>query len=273
MTQLRKRPVEVAVISDLHLGTFGCQADKILDYLKSIQPKTLILNGDIIDIWQFRKSFFPKTHMAVINEIISMVIGGTQVFYLTGNHDELLRRFPEIHLANFHLINKMVLELDGKKAWVFHGDVFDVTMKYSKWLAKLGAVGYDILIVLNWVVNFFCQKIGLGRMSFSKRIKNSVKLAVKYIDDFEEVAADLAIDKKYDYFICGHIHRPQHKLIKKEKGQVCYLNSGDWIENCTALEYQKGEWSLFFYDQMQERRPKEEVQEAPQANTLYELAI
>jgi UDP-2,3-diacylglucosamine pyrophosphatase LpxH len=248
MTAKRKRPLEAAVISDVHLGTIGCQAEKVLAYLQSIKPKILILNGDIIDIWQFRKSYFPKAHMEVIKEIINMMLNGTEVFYLTGNHDELLRRLPEIHLANFHLTNKLVLNFDGKKAWIFHGDVFDVTMKHSKWLAKLGAVGYDMLIAINCAVNFFSETLGGGRISFSKKIKNSVKAAVKYINDFEQVAAELAIEKQYDIFICGHIHQPQDKIIKNEKGFVRYLNSGDWIENNTSLEYDAGVWSLFHFE-------------------------
>ncbi len=252
MSTNQKRPVEVVVISDLHLGTYGSRAEQLLDYLRSIKPKTLILNGDIIDIWRFSKSFWRQSHMEVIKEFINFMLNGTQVHYLIGNHDEHLRRLPEINLSNFHLANKLVLELDNnEKAWVFHGDVFDVTMKHAKWIAKLGAVGYDALIVLNCMVNYVCEKMGWGRMSFSKRIKNSVKKAVQYVNDFEQVAADLAIDKKYDYFVCGHIHQPNIKKISNSKGSVMYLNSGDWIENLTALEYQEGAWKLFYYDEWQ----------------------
>ena len=252
MSTNQKRAVEVVVISDLHLGTYGSRAEQLLDYLRSVKPKTLILNGDIIDIWRFSKSFWRQSHMEVIKEFINFMLNGTQVHYLIGNHDEHLRRLPEINLSNFHLANKLVLELDNnEKAWVFHGDIFDVTMKHAKWIAKLGAVGYDALIVLNCMVNYVCEKMGWGRMSFSKRIKNSVKKAVQYVNDFEQVAADLAIDKKYDYFVCGHIHQPNIKKISNSKGSVTYLNSGDWIENLTALEYQNGEWKLFYYDEWQ----------------------
>ncbi|QSE96564.1 UDP-2,3-diacylglucosamine diphosphatase [Fulvivirga lutea] len=242
-----RRDVEVVVISDVHLGTYGCQAEELLQYLKTINPKKLILNGDIIDMWQFSKRYWPSSHMQIIKYITSVLSRKTEVVYITGNHDEMLRRFVGFKLGSFKIENKLVLKLDGKKAWFFHGDVFDVTMQYSKWLAKLGAVGYDSLIILNTFVNFCLRSVGRGKISLSKRIKDSVKTAVKFIDDFENTAADIAIDNRYDYVICGHIHQPQHREINTSKGQVTYLNSGDWVENMTALEYNKGQWSIYDY--------------------------
>ena len=246
-----KRVLEVAVISDVHLGTYGCNAAELHKYLKSIQPKTLILNGDIIDIWQFSKSYFPNAHMKIIKQIFSMASKGVEVYYVTGNHDEMLRKFEGFTMGTLKIVNKVVLELDGKKAWVFHGDVFDTTMKHSKWLAKLGAVGYDFLIILNAAVNFFSEKLGRGKVSFSRRIKNSVKSAVKFIDDFEQTAAEIAISNQYDYVVCGHIHNPEIKNIKTAQGTVTYLNSGDWVENLTALEYKDKQWSMYHYQQDQ----------------------
>lgn len=248
MKKNKKRKVEIAVVSDVHLGTFGCKAKELLNYLKSINPKTLILNGDIIDIWQFNKRYFPSSHMKVIKYITSLLSKGTKVYYVTGNHDEMLRKFVGFEIGSFEIVNKLVLELDGKKAWVFHGDVFDVTMKHSKWLAKLGGKGYDYLILINTFVNWISQKLGRGRISLSKRVKNSVKGAVKHINNFENVAADIAIDKEYDYVVCGHIHQPKKEYIKRDKGEVMYLNSGDWIENLTGLEYNKGAWSIYEYE-------------------------
>ena len=128
----------MVVISDVHLGTFGCHAKELYDYLASIKPKKLILNGDIIDIWQFNKSYFPKNHLKVIKKIIDLTSKGTQVYYITGNHDEMLRKFSDTRMGNFSVVDKLVLELDGKKAWFFHGDVFDVSVQHSKWIAKLG---------------------------------------------------------------------------------------------------------------------------------------
>ena len=247
---MKKRKVELVVISDVHLGTFGSHAKELYNYLSSIKPKTLVLNGDIIDIWQFRKSYFPKTHLKVIQKIISLASKGTKIYYVTGNHDEMLRKFSDMHMGNISLVDKLVLDIDDKKAWIFHGDVFDASVQHSKWIAKLGGIGYDYLILLNRFVNWCLFKIGKEPYSFSKKIKAGVKKAVKHISDFEQTATELAIEKKYDYVICGHIHEP--KIIQKQtkNGSTLYLKSGDWIENLTALEYNKKRWKLFHYSDM-----------------------
>lgn len=243
------RKLDTVVISDVHLGTYGCQAEELLNYLRSIDPKTIILNGDIVDIWQFSKRYWPKSHNAIIQHLMMWLNEGKEIYYVTGNHDEMLRKFVGVRFNNFHLVNKIVLPLEnGEKAWIFHGDVFDVTMQYSKWLAKLGGKGYDMLIMLNSVINFFSVKLGRGKISLSKKIKNSVKGAVKYINSFEQTAADIAIEKGYDYVVCGHIHQPEKRKIKNNHGEVKYLNSGDWVENLTSLEYNKGKWSIFYYE-------------------------
>ena len=254
----------MVVISDVHLGTYGCKAKELLIYLQSVQPKALVLNGDIIDIWQFKKSYFPNSHMKVLKQITHLLSKKTKVYYITGNHDEMLRKFVGFKLGGFEIVNKVVLELDGKKAWFFHGDIFDVTMKHSKWVAKLGGHGYDMLILLNTFCNWVSQKLGRGKLSFSKKIKNSVKGAVKHISNFEETAAQIAKDNKYDYVVCGHIHQPQIKNFEFNAGKdVLYLNSGDWVENLTALEYNKGYWKVFnFLDDETPIRylePEEEV--------------
>jgi len=245
--KLKKRNVELVVISDVHLGTYGSHAKELNNYLSSIKPKTLILNGDIIDAWQFRKSYFPKAHLRVIQRIIGMASKGTKVYYITGNHDEILRKFSDMNMGNFALVDKLVLELDDKKAWIFHGDVFDASVQHSKWIAKLGGLGYDYLILINRFVNWCLAKLGREPYSFSKKIKASVKKAVKFISDFETTATDLAIEKNYDYVICGHIHEPKIATIENKHGSTLYLNSGDWIENLTALEYHKKRWKMFSY--------------------------
>ena len=242
-----KRKVDLLVLSDIHLGMYGCRAKELLNYLKTIQPKEVILNGDIIDIWQFSKRYWPKSHMKVVSHLFKWMSKGIKITYITGNHDEMLRKFEGFTVGAFELQNKMTLDLNGKSAWVFHGDVFDVTMQHSRWLTKLGAIGYDALILINQVVNFFSEKIGYGRISLSKRVKNSVKSAVKFINRFEQVATDIAIENSFDYVICGHIHHPEMKTYQNEHGTVEYLNSGDWIENLSALEYHKGTWTLFQY--------------------------
>ncbi|RYF26895.1 MAG: UDP-2,3-diacylglucosamine diphosphatase [Flavobacteriales bacterium] len=243
-----KREVEIVVISDVHLGTYGCHAKELLKYLKSIKPKNIVLNGDIIDIWQFSKRYWPETHMKIIRKLMKFVVEGVPVYYLTGNHDEMLRKFADMHMGTFHLQNKLVLELDGKKAWFFHGDIFDVTMQHSKWLAKLGAIGYDSLILLNSFVNWCLVAVGRQKMSFSQKIKSKFKDAVKFINSFEQTAAELAIENGYDYVVCGHIHQSEIRNISVEEGSVTYLNSGDWVESLTALEYNDRQWNIFKYD-------------------------
>ncbi|MGQ2983174.1 UDP-2,3-diacylglucosamine diphosphatase [Flavobacterium sp.] len=255
---MRKREVDLVVISDVHLGTYGCHSKELLRYLKSINPKQIILNGDIIDIWQFSKSYWPESHMKVLRRIMKFVSDGVPVYYLTGNHDEMLRKFADLNLGSFRLQNKLVMKLDGEKAWFFHGDVFDVTMQHSKWLAKLGAIGYDTLILINSFANWFLTKLGREKMSFSQKIKKSFKNAVKFVNDFETIAAELAIDKGYSYVICGHIHQPEMREIVTPKGKVMYLNSGDWVESLTALEYNFGQWSIFNYREDYKKMPDDE---------------
>ena len=245
---MKKRKVEIAVISDVHLGTYGCHAKELYVYLSSIKPKILILNGDIIDIWQFRKSYFPESHQKIIKKIISLSTKGTKIYYLTGNHDELFRKFTDFHIGNISLLNKLILEIDGKKAWIFHGDIFDSSITNFKWLAKLGGWSYDMLILFNRFLNWFLIKLNKEPYSLSKKIKNNVKSAVKFITNFENICVDLAIEKKYDYVICGHIHEPKIVNKKNSKGNTTYLNSGDWIENLTALEYNAKKWKIYKYD-------------------------
>ena len=261
-----KRPMEICIISDLHLGTFGCQAKEALNYLKSIKPKTLILNGDIIDIWQFNKRYFPASHMEVIKQIFSMASKETKVIYITGNHDEALRKYADFEMGNIQLTDKIVFEINGEKNWVFHGDVFDRTTKGgAKFIAKLGGYGYDLLILINSVINWGMKLMGKEKMSFSKNVKNGVKKAVSWINNFEQIAAELAIENQYQYVICGHIHQPQHRVITTDKGSVTYLNSGDWIENLTSLEYYDNAWKLYHYD------PKQFQNEVVSKNKIINL--
>lgn len=268
---MSKRELDIAIISDVHLGTYGCHAKELLKYLKSIKPKMLILNGDIIDIWQFSKSYFPEEHTKVIRKILKFVTDGIPVYYLTGNHDEMLRKFADFNMGGFQLLNKMVLDLDGKKAWVFHGDVFDVTMQHSKWLAKLGAIGYDTLIHINSFTNWCLSKMGKSKYSFSQKIKASVKEAVKFINQFEQTAAELAIEKQYSYVICGHIHHPEIREIVTEEGSVTYLNSGDWVESLTALEYIDKKWSIYKYDPALFNKDDEEQTETEDLKNMLDV--
>lgn len=246
-----KRNLKVVVISDVHLGTYGCHARELLQYLNSIQPEILVLNGDIVDIWQFRKSYFPKSHLKVVKKLISMGSKGTKIYYLPGNHDEKLRRFNASHLGNIVIKNKLVLKLDGKKALFFHGDVFDASIKHAKWLAKLGGWAYDLLIRLNRIINYGLVSLGKEKYSLSKKIKNNIKQAVSFISNFEHSAVQYGLENDADFVICGHIHQPAIHSIKDRKSQCLYLNSGDWVENLTALEYHNKTWKLYFHNTKQ----------------------
>ena len=206
MGHKKKRQVDLVILSDIHLGTYGCHAKELLKYLKSIDPGRIVLNGDIIDMWQFSTRYWPVSHMQVVRHLTGLITKQKKVHYLTGNHDEMLRKFKGFRVGSFKVDNKLLLKLNGKRAWIFHGDVFDVTMKHARWLAKLGAIGYDLLILINLAVNKILERTGYGRISLSKKVKDSVKSAVSFVDNFETTAAQIAIDNGYDYVACGHIH-------------------------------------------------------------------
>lgn len=243
-----KRPLDILVLSDLHLGTYGCRAKELNAYLRTVKPKLVVLNGDIIDIWQFNKRWFPDEHMKVLKRFMKLA-AKVPVYYITGNHDEALRRYSPARLGHLRLVDRLTLEVGGVPHWFIHGDIFDATMKNAKWLAKLGGFGYDLLIRINHLVNVALVAMGRPRMSFSKKVKASVKRAVKFISDYETTMADIALAGGHRAVVCGHIHQPRMDTIHTPKGDVQYLNSGDWIENMSALEYVDGAWSLYIHPQ------------------------
>lgn len=251
---------DVVVISDVHLGTYGSAARELVVYLKSIKPEVLVLNGYIIDIWQFNKKYFPKAHLKVIREIIRMMSHGTKVYYILGNHDEALRRFTKFSLGNLVMDNKLVLDLPNGRAWFFHGDVFDYSVRHSKWIAKLGGKGYDLLILFNTFINKVLVGLGRERVSISKKVKDKVKGVISYVNDFEQNVASIAGEKGYRYVVCGHIHQPAIKQMSTREGtEVVYLNSGDWVENLSALEYVNGAWSLYQFNEKLFEAKEEEM--------------
>jgi UDP-2,3-diacylglucosamine pyrophosphatase LpxH len=264
---MQKRPVDVAVISDLHLGTYACRASEFLSYLKSITPRLLILNGDIIDGWQFSKHYFPATHMAVIQEIFQLLSEGTRVIYITGNHDEMMRRYSDLHLGNFQLTDKVVIEINGKMTWIFHGDVFDHTSKrQAKFWGKLGSNGYASLLAFNRLINWFLKLAGKEKVSLSAKVMQQFNKRIVKIEEFETMIAELAIEKNYNCVICGHIHQPGKRVITTSKGSVTYLNSGDWVEHLTALEYHDNDWHIHTHAEtdtgsakLSARKPKPQV--------------
>ncbi|HHU59266.1 MAG TPA: UDP-2,3-diacylglucosamine diphosphatase [Bacteroidales bacterium] len=243
-----KRPLKAVVISDAHLGTYGSKAADLHAYLRTIRPETLVLNGDFIDAWRFSARYFPPEHLKVVRYLFKMAEEGTRLVYIPGNHDEVARRFAGIDFGLLKVANKLVLSLDNTTTWIFHGDVFDVVMHHSRWMAKLGSVGFGFLIALNRFVNAFLVFFGGKKISLAARIKDMVKGGKKEaVTQFEATVARLAIRKGYHYVICGHIHRPVKKRIMNQAGVTTYLNSGDWVDNNTALEYEDGDWHLRYW--------------------------
>ncbi len=244
---MNKRKIDVLVLSDMHLGAYGCKAKELHHYLKSVDPQRVILNGDIIDIWNFKKWYFPEYHMKVVRQLIKLA-SRVPVYYITGNHDEALRKYSEMSMGHLQLCDRLSLNIDGQQYLFFHGDAFDASINCAKWLAKIGGWSYDFLILINNVINAGLSAIGRPRMSLSKRIKNSVKRAVRYVNDFEMLACEFGAREGCDVVVCGHIHQPQMRRVQTKHGQVSYFNSGDWVENLTALEYAQGRWQLYTYE-------------------------
>jgi len=229
----QRKKLRTIWISDVHLGTRGCKADSLLNFLRSYDCDTLYLVGDIIDIWRLKKAWFwLQSHNDVILEVLRKAKRGTKIVYVPGNHDEGARDYCAMQFANIRIVREDVHEtLDGRKLWVIHGDEFDVVVKYAKWLAYLGDSAYQFAVFLNHWFNEARRHFGYGYWSLSAYLKSMVKDAVKYIESFEHALADEASRRNLDGVICGHIHRAEIREI----GKVLYCNSGDWVESCTAL--------------------------------------
>lgn len=220
-------------ISDTHLGTKGCQAERLLHFLQSRSCDQLYLVGDIIDGWQLKSStYWPQAHTNVIVEILDQMASDTEVIYVTGNHDEFLRRYSKLMIGNLKLVDEEVHETaDGRRLLVQHGDQFDAVTVHHKWVAKLGGVGYSILLTIGRWLNWWRERFGFGYWSLSDWAKQKVKKAVNRASDFEAVVARECRIHKYDGVVCGHIHHAEYRRIE----DVDYYNCGDWVESCTAL--------------------------------------
>jgi len=254
-----KRKVDVVVISDVHLGTYACKAQELVQYLQSIETRLLILNGDIFDGWQFSKHYFPPSHAFVIQQILNFISRETEVIYVTGNHDEVLRKYADLCLGNFKLADKALLEIDGKTHWIFHGDVFDhTTSTQAKLMARLGSHGYAFLLLANKCINSISKFLGREKVSFAKSVMHQINKRIIKIEAFENLIADIAIEKRFATVICGHIHQPKIREISTEAGVVTYLNSGDWVEHMTALEYYDNKWNMYTHaERVESIKPKE----------------
>ncbi len=240
-----KRQLDISIISDVHLGTFGCRSKELLNYIKSIKPEILILNGDIIDLWNIKKRFFPKEHLQILQHILKMSLNGTRVYYITGNHDDTFRQFSDFSSGEFHLRHEMICYVGKMRYLIFHGDQFDTVLHNNRFLSMLGGNAYNFIIRLNTTINKFNKKIGLRPINFAHSVKRKFKKAVQFMDDFEAKAIQFASKNGYDGVICGHIHTPKNSITLTEFGKIHYMNSGDWVENMTALEYVDSNWTTY----------------------------
>ena len=220
-------------ISDVHLGTPGCNAELLLDFLKSTECETLYLVGDIIDGWQLRKGWYwPTRHNDVVRCILKKAKHGTRVVYVPGNHDEALRDFTGLNFGGVEIADDIIHRTaDGRDLLVIHGDQFDGVVLYARWLAFLGDHAYTLLLKLNRVVNLVRKRLGMPYWSLSSHLKKKVKNAVQYVCSFEAAVAHAASERGADGVVCGHIHSAEIRQI----GDVTYYNDGDWVESCTAL--------------------------------------
>jgi len=241
------RKLDIAVISDFHMATLACKAKPLLKYLKSVQPKRLVLNGDIIDSWRFSRNYFPKVHLKVIRQIVKMIEKGVQVIYITGNHDDVFRKFNNTHLGNFSIVNQLELTVNKQRVWIFHGDVFDHIIHHSPWLAKLGAAAYGFLTLFNRMINVFIKACSGKEMILYKSMKDRIKQRHEVLTNFEKAIANAAISKNVDLVICGHTHIPVDKSVHTDNGTIRYINCGDWVEHYSAAECVDGNWSLNYY--------------------------
>ena len=242
-----KRNLDILVISDLHLGTYGSEADEVLAYLDSINADKIVINGDFVDIMLFNKRFWPSSHMKVIKYFLDLISQGKEIYYVTGNHDELMRKFLNFKIQNLKIVNQIVLDTDEGKVWIFHGDVFDFSIQ-TQWLTKLAGFLYDYMIIFNsWINKKIMRPLGRKRLNFSKTIKSNVKTAVQYFANFEMKAAEVAQKNGYKYVVCGHIHTPKIESFNINGEEVIYMNSGDWLESLSSLEYVDNKWSIYMH--------------------------
>jgi UDP-2,3-diacylglucosamine pyrophosphatase LpxH len=225
--------VRAVWISDLHLGTAGCQAHALLDFLRDVECHTLYLVGDIIDGWQLRRSWYwPQAHNDVVQKILRKARKGTRVVFVPGNHDEFARRYVTHNFGGVEVVDDCVhVTADGRRLWVTHGDLFDGVIQCAKWLAYTGDVAYEFTLKVNRAFNRLRARLGLPYWSLSRYLKLKVKRAVSYVGDFEAALAHEAKRRGVDGVVCGHIH---HAEIRQVEG-VLYCNDGDWVESLTAL--------------------------------------
>jgi len=238
-----RRRVRTLFLSDIHLGTRGCQADRLLDFLRHYEGETIYLVGDIVDGWQLKSAWYwPQLHNDVVQKLLRQARKGARLFYIPGNHDEFLRDYYGTHFGGIEVVENAVhVGINGKRYLVTHGDLFDVVIRHAPWLARLGDNAYEIAIWLNTHCNAVRRAFGLTYWSLSQWAKLKVKNAVNFIGAYERTLALEARRRGVDGVICGHIH---HAVIRDDGG-LCYINCGDWVESCTAVvEHFDGKFEL-----------------------------
>lgn len=241
------RAVDLVVISDVHLGTPGCRAAELNAYLKSVSPARLVLCGDIIDFWEFRKGWWPAAHTKVVRRILKAATAGVPVHYVTGNHDQALRRYAPFALGDLQLCDELELELGGRRTWFTHGDCADRRIGTSRLLTWLGCQAYDGLAALTDRVNWLRRQCRLEPVcNPSNRFKAT--WAAGHIARFELAIAEMAAERGFDQVVCGHIHHANQRAI----AGVGYCNGGDWVDTMSALEWHQGEWRVARYRDMVE---------------------
>jgi UDP-2,3-diacylglucosamine pyrophosphatase LpxH len=239
-------------ISDVHLGTKGCQAELLLDFLKYNEADTVYLVGDIVDGWRLKANWYwPQKHNDVVQKLLRKGRKGARMLYLPGNHDEFLRDYYGTHFGGIEVVETAIHEAaDGKRYLVIHGDVFDLVVRHAKWLAFLGDWAYTAALGINTYLNKIRRRLGLTYWSLSQWAKLKVKNAVNYIGKFEEAVAEEAKRHQVDGVICGHIH---HATIHDQFG-VRYVNCGDWVESCTAVaEHEDGRLEIISWTRKLEK--------------------
>lgn len=242
-----KTHYKTIILSDIHLGISNSHVREVVHFLRHHTCNKLILNGDIIDGWQLRKSGkWKKKHTAFFKLLMKWLSANdTQVIYLRGNHDDFLDEVLPLEIGNFSILRTHIHASVGKKYFVVHGDIFDSVTTRLKWIAKLGDSGYTFLLWLNRHYNSYRNRKGLPYYSLSQVVKQKVKKAVSFITDYEQELCAVAQTEKCDGVICGHIHQPANK----EVNGIHYLNSGDWVETLSALtETESGEWNIVYYN-------------------------
>jgi UDP-2,3-diacylglucosamine pyrophosphatase LpxH len=266
-----ERKFRTLFISDVHLGSKGCQAERLLDFIRHHDAETIYLVGDIVDGWALRSSWYwPQQHNDVVQKLLRKARKGARIIYLPGNHDEFLRDYYGMHFGGVEVVKHAIHEAaDGRRYLVVHGDHFDLVVTQARWLALLGSKAYDVAILVNRVFNGLRRRLGFPYWSLSQWAKHKVKNAVNYIGEFEKTLAEEAHRHAADGVICGHIH---HAVIHDDFG-VRYVNCGDWVETCSAIgEHADGRLELLTWTEVMRSPHAADEPEVPEDEDATEIA-